>query len=396
MNEQEYIHIYSQLILKSFKGTLSAVERDRLERWLSHSQENRAFYDRITQEQLLEEEMAFFSSIDSTGAFGKLKQHLPSSTKTENPGKKRWGRYAAVAAILAVLIFGWGIYGGWLPDMKPANQRTLASAEIGPGTDKAILVLPDGEEIMLDRAAEGTLKQDVGLTVAKRLNQVVFNVQKDFAVSDADMNRIFVPKGGKYQVVLADGTKVWLNSSSSLEFPSNFTGQSRMVTLRGEGYFEVAHNPEVPFIVQANDTEIKVLGTHFNINTYDNEPLTRTTLLEGSVKVSLGEHSKVISPGEQVLSDSGLPVKKIDMQQVVAWKDGLFMFKRTRLDDILRQLERWYAIKVSFDGEIPEKHFSGTISMDTNLSKVLGMLEMSGAIDFELNNGTVYVKNITH
>ncbi|GGF24795.1 FecR family protein [Echinicola rosea] len=396
MNEQDYIHIYTQLILKSLKGTLEEVERDRLEDWLSQSQESRDFYERISQEHLLEEEMAFFSSIDSKGAFGKLKQHLPSSGKRESQEKKWWVRYAAAAAILAVVITGWGIYGGWLPITPPSDQGTVATVDVGPGTDKAILILPDGEEILLEGAAEGTLKEDVGITVAKRLDQVIFNVEKDFTTPESKVNRVFVPKGGKYQVVLADGTKVWLNSASSLAFPSNFTGPSRTVMLKGEGYFEVAHDPEVPFIVQANDTEVKVLGTHFNINTYENEPLTKTTLLEGSVEVSHKDKTKVISPGEQALSNGQLSVRKIDTRQVVAWKEGLFMFKRTKLEDILRQLERWYAIKVSFDGDIPEKHFSGTISMDTNLSKVLGMLEMSGAIDFELKNGTVYVKNTTH
>lgn len=328
MNDHQYIQYYTQLILKSLKEGLTIAEHEQLEEWLAQSEENRVYYEQLQQEEHLEAEMEFFSSIDSDRAFDRLKQQLHPSEEEDKVQRVWWKPYVAAAAILAILLLSWGMFGNLLSISENPVHKPLLSEDIAPGTDKAILVLPDGEQIVLDAAHEGTLKEDDGVTVAKKVNQVIFNVQKDFAATGgAKMNRVFVPKGGKYQVVLADGTKVWLNSASSLEFPSNFTGTSRRVSLKGEGYFEVAHNPDNPFIVQAEDTEVKVLGTHFNINTYDNEPVGKTTLLEGSVQVAYIGQQKIISPGEQLLSADGLPVKTIDTRQVVAWKEGLLCLR---------------------------------------------------------------------
>jgi ferric-dicitrate binding protein FerR (iron transport regulator) len=207
-------------------------------------------------------------------------------------------------------------------------------------------------------------------------------------------NTISTPKGGQYQVTLSDGSKVWLNAASSLRFPATFSGKERKVELTGEGYFEVAHNKKMPFHVTVNDLDVEVLGTHFNINAYADESAIKTTLLEGSVKVVKGNETKIIEPGEQAsvtTSEDEINVKQqVDLEQVVAWKNGIFQFERADIESVMRQISRWYDIDVDYHGRVSE-HFGGTISRDVNISDVLKMLEMTGGVNFKIDGKKVIV-----
>jgi len=201
-------------------------------------------------------------------------------------------------------------------------------------------------------------------------------------------NRIQVPYGGQYQLELPDGTKVWLNAGSSLRYPVSFTGHERKVELTGEGYFEVAKNKTMPFRVQTSKQVVEVLGTHFNINAYNDDPSVKTTLLEGSVKVTQNTMGtfKMLKPGQQsVLKNNELQVKEADTEEAVAWKNGLFLFNDQSLDEIMHQVSRWYDLQIVFDDvSLKTQRFGGSISRFKNVSQLLQVLESTGSVHFKI------------
>ncbi|MGY0036944.1 FecR family protein [Pedobacter sp. NJ-S-72] len=211
------------------------------------------------------------------------------------------------------------------------------------------------------------------------------------------------PKGGQYQLVLPDGTKVWLNAASSLRYPVAFQGNERKVELTGEAYFEVAKDKTRPFEVYSNNQVVQVLGTHFNINAYSNEPFVSTTLLEGSVKVtnSLTNAQKIIRPGQQSLiskdGQAGIEVKNMDLDEAVAWKNGYFMFNEEELESILKKVSRWYNVDVQYEQEeLKHQLFSGTLSKYSNVSQVLKKLEMLQSIHFKIEGRKIIVTKNLH
>lgn len=252
---------------------------------------------------------------------------------------------------------------------KPAN-------DIAPGGNKAILTLADGSIIVLDSANNGTLSHQGNVTVIK-MNDGKLAYDKGNAAGKIMYNTITTPRGGQYQLVLADGSKVWLNAESSLKFPVAFTGRERKVELTGEGYFEVAHDASKPFRVSVNDMTVEVLGTHFNVNAYGDENNVKATLLEGSVKVAEGGQSVMLQPGQQakVSTEKISIVNNVNLESVVAWKEGLFYFDNDNIQKVMRQLERWYDIDVSYEGSIPAALFSGQMKRNLTLSQVMQILE---------------------
>jgi ferric-dicitrate binding protein FerR (iron transport regulator) len=273
------------------------------------------------------------------------------------------------------------------------NERASSSLknDILPGGNKALLTLADGSTIILDSAQNGTLSNQGNIKIIKLDDgQLAYDKSAVSGSTEVLYNTISTPKGGQYQLTLSDGSKVWLNAASSLRFPATFSGNERKVELTGEGYFEVAHNPSKPFIVTKNNVEIKVLGTHFNVNAYDDEDVIKTTLLEGSVKVTKGNKSTLITPGEQaIVSNSStttfsINVKKdVDLDEAIAWKNGKFIFQDADIKSIMRQLEHWYDVSVIYDDkEVTNEEFVGSISRNVNISQILQMLEKTGAVKF--------------
>ncbi|MBD8488110.1 DUF4974 domain-containing protein [Echinicola sp. CAU 1574] len=382
-----YIQEYTQLILKSFRQPLSDQERAKLEGWLSEHPDNQDFYDRMNGQEGFDEAMDMMASIDSERAFRSLRQKISSPTSTALQ-KRQWPQYVAACLLIGILVSCFFLF---RPDIPSIFEEQQLANDALPGESKANLIFPDGSEVSLDKASEGSLTQSNGVGITKDGAQVIFEPQPTKADKLKAFHTIQVPRGGKYKVVLSDGTKVWLNSASSLHFPPNFLDKERVVELNGEAYFEVAKQEDWPFVVMAKGTEIKVLGTHFNVKAYPNEPYTQTSLVEGSIAVTYQKQRKLVSPGELLISDEQLTKRKINPQEATAWKDGVFMFKSTPLDEILRQLERWYDIHVASSTQVPDMHFSGTITMDTKLSQVLQMLEISGNVKFEIKNKLIYV-----
>lgn len=280
--------------------------------------------------------------------------------------------------------------------------------DILPGNNKAILTLADGSKISLDDAKNGLLASEGNIAITKTENgEIVYeknNLEKNREIlNHSFINTIQTPKGGKYQVRLPDGSKVWLNSASTLSYPTAFTGTERKVKLKGEAYFEIASNKKNPFRVESDGQIVEVLGTHFNINSYDDEDFTKTTLLEGSVKVILNSKSDVLGktrmlkPGEQSLtnsSQSGIRIENADTEKAVAWKNGYFKFKNTPIQQIMREVERWYDVELVYEGTMPTDEFTGFISNEANISGVLKILEQSGGVKFSVKGKKIKVKMI--
>lgn len=266
--------------------------------------------------------------------------------------------------------------------------------DVAPGGNKAVLILADGSSIVLDSAHNGSLAQQ-GNTKILKLDAGQLSYKTGATVTGQVLyNTIATPRGGQYQVTLADGTEVWLNAASSLRFPTTFVGNERVVELTGEAYFEVAKNAALPFRVKVNNMDVQVLGTHFNIMAYNNEQSVKTTLLEGKVKVTGNGVTQGLVPGQQAVRDNStgsLKVKEVNTDLAVAWKNGLFRFRETNIKEVMRQVERWYNVDVEYKTSGTEQDYTGIVPRSQNVSVLLQMLELTGTVHFKVEGKKITV-----
>lgn len=306
--------------------------------------------------------------------------------------KPLWIRYAAAALILFFVAFG----AYFLINPHRTKNNTNAYHNIVPGGNKAFLTLANGTKISLDDAVKGEVAKQAGVSITKTADgQIVYQAAADNTdATQPAQNSVSTPKGGQYRVILPDGTNVWLNAASSITYPTAFKGTERMVSLTGEAYFEVTKNKAMPFRVKSGMQTIEVLGTHFNINAYADEPAIETTLLEGSVKVSSASNSTIIVPGEQasVNHDGGGAITKhmVNADKEVAWKNGLFSFEGDDIRSVMRQVSRWYNIDVVYDSNMSSEKYFGEISRSSSLADVFKILELNN-VKFNVEGKTVTV-----
>ncbi|HVW98723.1 MAG TPA: FecR domain-containing protein [Mucilaginibacter sp.] len=303
----------------------------------------------------------------------------------------------AIAALILV-IGGAGLF-YYIEKPKTAETEQLAQQDILPGGNKAVLTLASGKKISLTDAAKGNIARQAGITITKTADgQLVYEVSGDSPSSSPDeYNTIETPTGGQYQVKLPDGTSVWLNAASSLKYPASFAAKSeRSVQLSGEAYFEVAKDKAHPFIVKTASQEVQVLGTHFNINAYDDETSVKTTLLEGSVKVGVpgAPVSKILKPGEQAQNTDGrFTVTEVNTDYAVAWKDGYFRFNDKTLETGMREIARWYNVEVNYKNPaLKTELLAGTISKYSSIGQVLRKMELTGAFHFKVTGREITVE----
>jgi hypothetical protein len=263
--------------------------------------------------------------------------------------------------------------------------------DIPPGANRAILTLSDGKIISLDSARKGRLAQQGNISIKKMDSGVLSYQMIDPSIfpTKEEFNILAVPRGGQYRIRLPDGTNVWLNSASTLKYPTVFHGSRRMVELSGEGYFEVAKDPMFPFEVKASDAKIEVLGTHFNVNAYADEPTLKISLAEGAVKVN---GAVTLKPGEeaQINHQGEVNTVECDLNSVLAWKNGQFLFKSTALDEVMRQVARWYDSEISYEANLNE-HFNAELSRDVPVSKLLHFLEQTNRVHFKIEDKKITV-----
>ncbi|HEV7333889.1 MAG TPA: FecR domain-containing protein [Flavisolibacter sp.] len=311
-------------------------------------------------------------------------------------GRIRAYRILSAAAVIGLLLFASYLLFTKGTKQEFAQQRSkkeVTKNDVLPGGNNAVLTLADGSHIVLNSEQNGELVQQGGTKVLK-LDGTLTYAPSDSGISTVVYNTISTPRGGQYQIVLADGSSVWLNAASSLRFPTSFTGRERRVEITGEAYFEVAKKKDKPFVVSVNGSEVQVLGTHFNIMAYEDETTLKTTLLEGAVKFSKGTQAVVLKPGQQSqLKENGdINVQSgVDVERVVSWKNGYFDFDGTDIQTVTKQLARWYDIEVVVTRRI-EDRFYAEIPRNTKLSDALRALELTGKVQFKLEGRKVTVK----
>jgi transmembrane sensor len=314
---------------------------------------------------------------------GVLLKHSADSKIVELPvSGKRSFPYSIIAAAIFLGIVALTAFLIWQNnDSNNLAQNNTASDQIldrVPGSDKAILTLADGRTIVLDSSTKGMISEQGNIRVLNLNGMLTY---KGEGTGNVVYNTITTPKGGQYQLVLVDGSKVWLNASSSLRFPSDFQGKERVVELTGEGYFEVASNSSMPFHVNVGDLKVEVLGTDFNIMAYSDEVSVKTTLIEGKVKVHKGALFTILTPGQQVQvsPDGSIKIdKNANVAEAIAWKNGLFQFSGADMRTVMRHIGRWYNVETVIEGDMKNIHLSGKVSRNMNLSQVIQVLEESG------------------
>lgn len=333
---------------------------------------------------------AHFFSLEESD---RIRRSLPEQNSDAPVVRKLNLKFIGIASAAAVLlVFGYFLLTRTDSFKTPVNfnQASVQMNDLGPGGNRATLRLSDNRLIALDEIKNGVLIKQGNLTVSKTdQGQLVFQVSNNNDISqpgaNSGYNVLTTPPGGQYQVVLPDGSHVWLNAASSLKFPSVFTGNQRKVELTGEGYFEISKVKGKTFVVNSKTMQVEVLGTHFNINAYPDEQISLATLVEGAVKITSGRNSKILVPNEQAQVSGGmLKVEKVDTQDALAWKEGLFVFDNEDIRAIMTKLSRWYNIKVEYQNPDINEQFAATISKFKNLSEVLKVLEATGTIHFKV------------
>jgi transmembrane sensor len=310
--------------------------------------------------------------------------------------QRRW-IWAAASIIIMLAV---GTY-GWLQFRKMSSNKLLVNAyrsvavspDVAPGKQGAILKLGDGTKVLLDSLGNGVVAIQNGVQVVLKNGQLAYDPTGK-ASGKIVYNTMYTPRGRQFRLTLPDGSQVWLNAASSITYPTIFAGTERQVSINGEAYFEVARNVKMPFKIRINNqTTVEVLGTHFNIKAYPDEANIQTTLLEGSVKMRKDKKTAMLLPGQQACvsnspsGDAGIKVEKdADIEKIMAWKNGLFNFQGANLEEVMRQLSRWYEIEVVYEKEIPDLVFVGEMSKDISLSGVLKGLQGAG-VHFRIEEG---------
>ncbi|MES2456868.1 MAG: FecR domain-containing protein [Bacteroidota bacterium] len=363
---------FAQLLQKYANGFLSDMERVELESWYIHQAE--AGGQEMTRAQVVH------------GIAG-LRKRLP--LVYAGTPKKLWPKIAAAASIL--LVFAAGLY---LYTSKQAvphlSNQTPYTQDIAPGRNAATLTLASGRKIELSSIPVGNIVKTDGVSITKNeQGRLVYQIAAD-AGSGTKYNTISTSNGEQVQIVLADGSAVWLNAASSLQFPTLFSNtKSREVKLSGEGYFEVAKNKHLPFIVHTANHDVKVLGTHFNISSYTDEAFAKTTLSEGSVQINNGI---LLKPGEQAnVSSAGIKVIQVDTELALGWKNNKFMFEDQGIEEIMKMVARWYNVEVVYEGKKPTGLFTGAVPRFENLSKLLDILQLTNNVHFKVSGRRITV-----
>lgn len=382
MDEQDQ-HIAS-LLEQFHKGTISERGMQELMAWYDTFENDPSYNEGLTdglQRKIKQDQFAIIEAeLD-----GQLKDAPAHASKRRI---SLWPRVMIAASFLMVVSVGWYLfsYHG-----SPAIE-TASMEDFQAGSNKAELTLADGQKIILDNATNGKLALQGNTVISKTADgKVMYGNQGDNGA--VVTNTMRTPRGGQYHLVLADGTGVWLNAASSITYPSSFNSDVREVEITGEIYFEVAHNAAKPFRVKSTNQTVEVLGTHFNINAYENESGVSTTLLEGSVRVVAGAAKRVIRPGQQArLNGSQINVQEVDIDEAIAWKDGYFDFTDSNIQSVMRQISRWYDVDVEFEGPITKETFTGKIPKTFNLGKTIEVMQMSKSVKLTVQGRRIMVR----
>lgn len=389
--EQEKILYYADLISKQINHGLTPDEQLELDAWLDADPSNQLVYDGLREENAQHSAIDFMNSLSVDAAWNKViaASGINQSVHVVKPSARFRKRFAWGAVAAAVLVASFFIL---RTEMNPPVQSSDTSFEISPGGNKATLTLADGKVIALDAVANGDIAAEGNVQVIKLDGALQYNASKDN--TEIAYNTIQTPRGGKYQLVMSDGTLAWLNAASSLRFPVAFKGNERAVELTGEAYFEVKKSSKPFKVFLQNGSQIEVKGTAFNVNAYNDEEIMKATLVEGRINFLMQDKSQTLVPGQQIRVRHQQPgmqvVDDVDVEEEIAWKNDLFIFKAMDVKSIMREISRWYDIDVVYKGKINPETFSGIVSRKSNLSQVLKIME-EGGVRFEIEGRKIVV-----
>jgi ferric-dicitrate binding protein FerR (iron transport regulator) len=395
MDKERFLY----LLEKHFQKTMSLAERQELSQIMSDLQENAALEEWMhrkwlsfsTEEKLPKEEASqYFNSI--TAAVNEMDDNTTRSYHKRTIPVRRW---LSIAATLLIELTGTLTYIFIRKDAgKPqeAIAALIPKQDIAPGGNFATLTLGDGSRVVLDSSMDGVVARQGNIKVLKLKNgEIKYEHNKN--AGRIFYNTMATPAGGQYHLVLPDGTGVWLNAASSITYPTAFSGTERKVSVTGEVYFEVTKNASMPFKVKTGEQTIEVLGTHFNVNAYDNESAVKTTLAEGKVRITCNGSTIILQPGQQAQNNRSGHLSLTDhpdMEETLAWKDGLFRFNGTDIETIMRQVARWYNVEVIYKDKINEQ-FVAEIPRSVKVSKLLELLELTKQVHFIISDKTITV-----
>ena len=384
-SELKDAHRVAYLIAGYIRKTLTPVEHQELDTWVAADERNVQLFERLTDEENIGKALAWYEQVNTEKALNRVKRRINFPSGRNPQLFRRWA--IAVAVILVIGAAGLTL---WLRDKHASfSAQQIAKTQVEPndripGGNKALLTLANGREIILDNTPNGNIAVEGNTEISKRDSSLDYDAHTQLGIKQEPLwNTLSTPKGGMYGLTLPDGSRVWLNAASSLKFPTAFTGKTRNVELTGEAYFEVAKNPTLPFIVTTGNTKVQVLGTHFDINAYGDQGLIKTTLMEGSVKVSIANKEQVIQPGQEAQSgEDWLKVVAGDPERALGWKEGNFVFHGTPMKEVLRDIERWYDVDI-INTSGNQNHMNATFPRSVSLSKLLAYLEGTGAVQFK-------------
>jgi len=376
-----------ELLRRYLSGNASANEKKRVEEWYASFEEK--------------EFPVSASQNDSSDAKEKIYRRVIDELNIQRPAVPLYQRFSfrlTAAAILILLITG-----SYFVFFQPGKNETVVAAAgkekykndvPPPVTNKATLTLADGSKIELDSSANGTLAVQGKINIVKQ-NDGLITYKGGVSAGEIKYNTLTVPRGSKpMKLLLEDGSEVWLNVASSITYPAAFSGKEREVEITGEVYFEIAKNKEMPFIVKKknDDVQVQVLGTHFNVNAYDDETAIKVTLLEGAVDVSKGSTHSWLKPGEQAVVDNSTinVVQDAHLEEVVAWKNGRFYFDGADIKTVMRQVEKWYDVDISYEADIPYS-FVAKISRNVNASELFKILQLTELVHFRIEGNKITV-----
>ncbi|TWV92772.1 FecR family protein [Chitinophaga pinensis] len=377
------------LINKYYAGTATLAESGELRSLLLQGDDREMIVAQLEELAMVAPEATHISDEQLDTVFDSI-----VSSRTRQLPVRRY-MYGAAAAVLALVVAG-SLY-FFTRKHQPAQPQQVAVTEILPGHDGAVLTLANGKQVVLDNQADGVIAGNTDENISKKGGELI--VDGDVHPNNTALNTLTTPRGRQFALTLPDGSKVWLNAASAIKFPAAFAQEERTVYLSGEGYFEIAkktaaNGKRIPFRVVVNQkSTIEVLGTHFNINAYEDEESIRTTLLEGAVKVSASANTVTLIPGQQaaVTADHITVDKHPDLEEATSWKNGLFVFNgRADLREVMRQLSRWYDVEIVFKGEVPDIAFTGEMQRNLNLQQVTKGLAAMG-VNFKIEGRKIII-----
>jgi transmembrane sensor len=385
----------ARLIAGHVAGGLADEKENELFEWLAQSDENRQLYERIMSASNFHDWAEARGNLDIHGAWHNF-QKLVTKERKRIIGRRirRMAAVLLIPASMGVAIFFYLSGNFTLPDIA---QKEVT---ISPGETKAFLVLDNGRSVDLNTPEEQILLENDGTAIEKGKRQLTYQKSNESELNKVLHNTLKIPRGGEYDIILSDGTRVYMNAMSELRYPVQFSGDRRKVELKGEAYFDVEPS-DIPFIVVVNGLQLDVLGTSFNLNAYEDNNAIVTTLVDGNVKIITGEKesdSRILNPDEQAvfsLADRKLEVKKVDASLYAAWKDGEINFFDNRLEDIMITLTRWYTAEVFYmNPSVKELRFSGSLNRYGDIQAILDIIGATGKVKIEINKNAILFREI--